>query len=610
MQLRFEHLTIKHFGAVDHVELNLKDLDYGVHFVCGVNKVEPQLGSNGAGKTTLWNAMTWCLFGTTLVGSKNPHVKPWGSRVGVPDVEVVVTRGDREHIVRRRAATNGLTLDGKLCEQRVIDELLGLTFETWAHTIVFGQGRPLFFDLQPAKKMEVLSEVLNLDKWSARSQYAKRWSTEIMGNIQNDTIRLKSIRDNLTTAIAQIADLRDKLSRWEQSQADDADQRDKQIRALEKQLDRVQKDWDAADLAYDSAETELRAARKERDELTCQVLEQTNNASKYSFNAKTAQDECATLEDELKKLVDKGACPMCGSQMSKAHVKKHRDDYGVKIRALEKQIKVCKHREQTALDKATHTKHRLAVAKKAVQSFLDKSNDAIDARTRAESKLMELKAQIASLKKQQSEQSNPYSELLAQARKQKKQIESDIADKEKVLRVNERKHSRVKYWIDGFKHLRLYLLQEVLDELTAMTQSMLPAIGLDGWSVQYAMERENKKGDTSVGLNVTILKPDLAKAVRWESWSGGEGQRLRIVGAIALSQVLLRRAGIECDLLILDEPTRHLSREGVRDVVDYLIDLGRDRQVFYCDHTAIENARFASTITVTRSHKGVTLDVA
>lgn len=109
---------------------------------------------------------------------------------------------------------------------------------------------------------------------------------------------------------------------------------------------------------------------------------------------------------------------------------------------------------------------------------------------------------------------------------------------------------------------------------------------------------------------MTILKPDLAKAVRWESWSGGEGQRLRIVGAIALSQVLLRRAGIECDLLILDEPTRHLSREGVRDVVDYLIDLGRDRQVFYCDHTAIENARFASTITVTRSHKGVTLDVA
>jgi DNA repair exonuclease SbcCD ATPase subunit len=167
----------------------------------------------------------------------------------------------------------------------------------------------------------------------------------------------------------------------------------------------------------------------------------------------------------------------------------------------------------------------------------------------------------------------------------------------------------VKYWIDGFKQIRLYLLQEMLEELTEVTQNILPDVGLAGWIVEYDIERETKSGSIATGLNVRILKPGMSKPVKWEAWSGGENQRLLIVGAIALADVLLRHAGIECDMLVLDEPTRHMSREGVNDLVEHLIELGRDRQIFYVDHQVVESNRFAHVLTITKDGEGSHINV-
>jgi energy-coupling factor transporter ATP-binding protein EcfA2 len=123
------------------------------------------------------------------------------------------------------------------------------------------------------------------------------------------------------------------------------------------------------------------------------------------------------------------------------------------------------------------------------------------------------------------------------------------------------------------------------------------------------MERETQSGKIKPGLSVSIFKPKHDEPVKWESWSGGESQRLRVIGAVALSEVLLRRAGVTCDLIVLDEPTRHLSPEGVGDLVEFLVELGRDHQVFYIDHQVVQSNQFASLITVTRSTSGAKISI-
>jgi DNA repair exonuclease SbcCD ATPase subunit len=184
-----------------------------------------------------------------------------------------------------------------------------------------------------------------------------------------------------------------------------------------------------------------------------------------------------------------------------------------------------------------------------------------------------------------------------------------LKDATETIDKTSRAIERTKYWVKGFPLVKLYLLQDVLEELQEVTQNILPDVGLDGWMVEYDIERETKTGSVATGLNVRILKPGTSKAVKWESWSGGENQRLLIAGALALSEVLLRHAGIECDMIVLDEPTRHMSKEGVNNLVDHLVSMGRDRQVFYCDHMAIESSRFAHVITITKDAKGSRIDV-
>ena len=181
-----------------------------------------------------------------------------------------------------------------------------------------------------------------------------------------------------------------------------------------------------------------------------------------------------------------------------------------------------------------------------------------------------------------------------------------IRDRLKLTRLME----RTRFWVKGFKDVRLYVIEEVLAELELTTNAALEEVGLVGWKVEYSIEKETKSGTIQRGLNVIIHSPATKTPVRWECWSGGEGQRLRIVGALALSQVLLNYAGIETNLEVLDEPTQHLSAEGVRDCCDFLAARAKQlgRQCWYVDHQSVESTRFASVVTVVKDKRGARIE--
>ena len=113
------------------------------------------------------------------------------------------------------------------------------------------------------------------------------------------------------------------------------------------------------------------------------------------------------------------------------------------------------------------------------------------------------------------------------------------------------------------------------------------------------------------GLDVRIVSPQTPdRAVPFAAFSGGEAQRLRIVGALALGEVLLNRAGVEPTLEVLDEPSEHLSPQGVQDMVHYLADRAHQlgRVVVLVDQTIIESAKFAATLTVVRDYAGTRVE--
>jgi DNA repair exonuclease SbcCD ATPase subunit len=508
-------------------------------------------------------------------------------------------RGDRNHWVRRSTEKNGLWLDGKLASQEEIDRLLGLSIVNLPHTIVLGQKQDLFFDLKPQAKLEILSETLDLDKWDARSQAARDKTKALESDhamslllIQNYELQLRAENTALEQAKAQAKE-------WEGTRSQAEAKREKERDDLTKALTKATAAAGPFDLAYDSAETELRAARKD---LMKKGTERTALLDAV-MTAKVAATNRKKEYDDLKAVAESGVCPTCKQPIAT------RTHNAAEART---KLKTAKHKAEVASDRVIvretavelHDKVMERI-RKSIVAFGEKSDAAKDKLDRLTAQIAEIKQLIAVSKaSSRDDETNPYSAQVTYCRNQIKMIKANIAEeKEKGDKIS-RRIIRTRYWIDGFKQVRLYLLQETLEELQEVTQNLLPELGLAGWSVEYDIERETKAGGVSTGLSVKILKPGMSKAVRWEAWSGGEGQRLLIVGAIALSEVLLRRAGIECDLLVLDEPTRHMSKEGIDETVDYLIARGRDAQIFYVDHQVIESNRFASVITIEKDAKG------
>lgn len=564
---------------------------------------------HNSGKSTLWDALCWCLYGRTVKGHRTPDLINWATGE-IPDVSVSFAVGDAKdaenHVIQRTGKTNGLTLDGSTVTQDRVDEVVGLPFATFLHSIILGQSKPLFFDLTATGKMDVLTEALRLDRWDNYIATAKK-QTDVLEREHGDKY---SQLENLGRAVEAMDDQLDALKKksdaWRLEQDNLKATREDEKLALEQNLKLYQRKLDDADLAYDSADTELRASQRAFDsakELYRPIVQKRAQATAAFDAASEAERKAINARN---KLVDADVCPHCGSRLDRKSIVRHREELDREVAAATKAL----NKAREVMYEAIAEDERAAEIEKGhsrdVRTFREKSNVAVDARTYAQSECNKLKAQINAMADRLDEsdaQENPYNILLVDVRQKRKEHIKKERDLEDECLAISKRAGRVKYWVEGFKLLRLQLIDEMLAELEGVTQTLLASTGLEDWKVEYAIEKENKSGTTKPGLTVNIYQPEFDRPINWELFSGGEGQRLRIIGAVALSEVLLRRAGIVCDLLVLDEPTRHLSPEGVQDTISFLLERARHAQVIYTDHNAIETHRFAGVVKVTRTRK-------
>jgi archaellum component FlaC len=244
-----------------------------------------------------------------------------------------------------------------------------------------------------------------------------------------------------------------------------------------------------------------------------------------------------------------------------------------------------------------------------LRAFEDKEANVQSAINRFLPEVTELKTKLTMLKDQtkiQANEANPFTEQVQKLRRQVTQVEVEISTKQDEQAKVAKDLELTKFWVKGFKDVQLFVIEEVLAEIEVACNAMLPDVGLDGWEMRFAVERETASGTTQRGLNVTVLSPYNSKPVEWECWGGGVGQRQRIIATLALSEVLLAAAGIETNMEVLDEPTKHLSTEGTQDLCDFLAERAATlgRATWWVDHQVVESSRFAGVVTVVRGKEG------
>ncbi len=611
MLLSLRRVGVTNFrGVRGQVVLDFTSTMSGLYFVRGLNRSDARLGSNGAGKSTLFaEALIWALTGGTS-RSRRPgsDVENRVAAGGTTSVVVELSLGGKIHTLERTRNPNNLTLDGSKVEQQEVADLLPLSDAALRKSVLIDQFGEMFLSLKPEAKSQIFTETLDLDRWIQASDRAgigadaaSRRLAAAERKLEGSRAALSEVRDQHELARQGEerfeAELKRQLTTASASRRVSARQADEARRALD--------DARAAWAALDDAERveELNDRRIQLRRLQKAVAEADARVS--SSDREVVQLEARLAEYHR----DVVTCPECGQRVGEKHINQKRTE----VRGL--------------LENATQLRKRYiadarasAVELEAEEKRVAGLERGLDASAVLQAKVSECAAESLSADREARRSNdemdrlkkhvNPFTKQCDALEERIKQLKVEVAGLKVQQNAADADLVMHQFWQRGFREIRLQQIDAALIELEMAANRHAEALGLEDWRIEFATERETKKGSVSHGFTVQLHPPG-EDPVSWDTYCGGEVQRWQLAVTFGLAEVLLQRAGVSTDFEILDEPTSHLSAEGVEDLLECLNDRARelDRRIFIIDHHALDRGLFDGVITIAKdSERGTYIE--
>lgn len=584
--------------------LNLLEVQ-GMVFLTGKNEKTPSLMRNGAGKTSLIDAISWCWYGKTSDGVKGNEVINRECKTCSVTVYSIV--GDQECIVQRTQSPNLLTLNSQVIENDVIPKTIRLSYEAFCYSILIPQNGQMFFDLSPTEKLNLFSDILGLNYWVELSDKAAVECKKINSKFNEIYVKNASLKGNQESLNNTLTQLKDKSSVWEDEQRDvissiaisiegTTGQRtltEKAIKAKNKELKKLQP-------KLNSLEQEINALGQQID-----VTEEVKQEVMTEY--KLIDADINRLKKEKEKLLNlKGTCSLCLQDIDPDHVK-------LETVRLESELKELFSKKEILTDERLCVDEELAKLNTQrnyligqFHNLTDEKDELVKETSNLEWNFNSYQRNIEGLKislEEEKQRKNTYQELIQDKQQQLEDISNLIEENLENLNILEQQLKATEYWVSNFKKIRLLIIEEVLLSLEIEVNNNLESLGLVKWKIEFDIERENKSGGVTKGFSVLVYDPDAEKPIKWETFSGGESQLLRLAGALGLSNLILERAGLISKIEVYDEPSTHVSN--VTALVETLHRrvVEQNKTIILVDHSAIEYP-FDATLTVIKDENG------
>lgn len=563
----------------------------GLVFVTGQNGVDEELGANAAGKSTIFDALCWCLYGKTPRLVNGPSLECWhtsGKRVSV-----VVRFTDGTEVVRTRGPISH-TIDGAESADPAGEVLLGLTLQAFLSGVLMGQVSRWFMDLGATERVDLLSDVLELSEIDAARDHTVAKAKAARSSVAAAETALERQEAGLDSAQEALEEAEERSAGWSESHSERRTDLSARITEAKAQAQQTDAEAQKAGRKAEKWETRLEDIREDLTVVREEHAKVRDKVAQAQAKVHAYQREVRRAQAALEALPEEGAkCPTCTGVLASAHRVKA---VGVLTADLDDAVDVFEQHKQEATeaekekakwqDEVKDLEAEFQEAEAEVARLREVYRRKLSAREADERHAQTLERELDGL----DGTADPYQGEIAKLRKRLKKSKLAIKDAEKELRAAKEEQAELEFWASGFADLRFWKIAEALDTLQVRVSQHLIAVGLRGWSISFDVERPKADGKGVVkGFSVFVTSPSSGGPVPWDSWSGGETQRLRIAVAAGIADLVRDHWGTEgASFEVWDEPTAHLSVEGVSGLMEFLAARAEARPVYVIDHRSLD----------------------
>lgn len=544
--IEFKKIIIEGFCSIGTLELPLNN-----------NGITIIKGANGLGKTTIFSALVWVLYGKTLKGISDVNL--W-KKFRTKDykgtkVEIYFESNNSIHKIIRcqnytedvDGAKGGSRLiylidaeqvkeKGKLKLQSLIEKNLGMSYNLFINSVMFGQGMKRLIQESGSDKKQLFEEIFELNYISKARKIAQDKYNELRVELDGLMEKLESNQNYIDSILSDLNYTKSKRDNFKSELANKVKSYKDKIILSTKRVD---------ELALKTNKVDINQHNKTIEGIKRKITLYQNKVSDLKKLQKVP------LQDLVNEVIELLENKEYTESISK--LKTIRDSFSSSesyiLRISKLQNKLTNEIEsKNSLEKTILT---LKYAKEEVKSL--------------ESRLKELKSQNPDFESV----INKQSKKLENYKKSISQIKSQIQELEKQVNLYKWAYSEP----FGNNGIKAFIFESSLSELNNLLSSYSEVLG---FNIKFMVDLNSSRKDFVVNINLEGVE------VFYEELSGGQKQLVNLAMALAMNQIITQSKGV--NIAFLDEVFESLSYDNIEVVIGLIKKVYREKTLFLITH--------------------------
>lgn len=638
-QLNFKKIKAQNFFCFGNKGIEIDFDNYkNIVLIKGINKdVVDQNGkfsSNGSGKSTIPQILTYCFYGKSIKSPKkvshkdiinNKNGKKLSVEVIFDEYRIVRTRKPDTLKVWKSADgtwddSTEITLGGMPATQELINNIIGLSYESFLNVCVFtDDNSSCFLELEAADKRKIVENLLNLEKYRLYLESTKELIKENKEKIKSLSLEINYIDNNKKTIESNISVIKRNIEAYKNNLTNEINLIDKKIQELQDQIadssyEEDLKKYEEAQEKISKVNSALEALETKKNEIISKTQKLYDdykkvNSEKSDHDVILSKEKniVAQISNVIKELDAKIqkfqniepniACDKCYGIIKPENYQEFLDKAIISKSEKEQELDVAKEN----LDKEIEVQKSFFEKIKILNENINKIKEFSDRISTEETKLKLIKSTYSSVKKPEQtnqeiiikskieslksekedknkkfQEKNPHEELLDQNNNSLSEIQEKYNSIKKEIENIESLSGYYDFWLDAFGDdgIRKFVINEIVPALNSK---------LDYWMQILVDNKLSIKFDDA--LNEAISKhPDNDKELIYAVLSNGQKRRINLAVTQAFAHVMMLSHGVYPNIIFLDEISTNIDSIGIQAIYNMICELSKSKKVFITTH--------------------------